>query len=148
MDFLSILTTILLVIHILVCILLIFVVLMQRPKSEGLGTAFGSGMTDTLFGSNAGTVLTKFTTYLAVFFFINTLVLAYLYGHRRSSDLGKRLGSQVTLTETNKAPAAVTTPADGTNAAVTVTLPPVTNQTATATTTITNKVSGAAEKKK
>ena len=51
----SILIGFLLTVHVIVCVLLILIVLMQRPKSEGLGTTFGGGVTDTLFGSGAGT---------------------------------------------------------------------------------------------
>ncbi|NUN92767.1 MAG: preprotein translocase subunit SecG, partial [Verrucomicrobiae bacterium] len=47
----------LLTIHVIVSVLLVLLVLMQRPKSEGLGTAFGGGVADSLFGSGAGNVL-------------------------------------------------------------------------------------------
>src|ERR1700675_1026692 len=82
----------LLTVHVIVCILLILIVLMQRPKGEGLGTTFGGGGTDTLFGSGAGNVLTKNTTWLGTIFFITTVVLAYLYSHREQSDsLGSKM---------------------------------------------------------
>ena len=38
-------------IHVVICLLLALVVLMQRPKQEGLGAAFGAGMTDAAFGA-------------------------------------------------------------------------------------------------
>lgn len=102
-----------LVLHVIVTLLLIMIVLMQRPRSEGLGTAFGSGVTDTLFGSSTGNVLTKITTWLGTMFFIITLTLAYLYSHAggASSNLGKKLQSTVApaLTSTN-APAALPLP--------------------------------------
>ena len=40
-TFLGIITKLLIAVNVLVCFLLIFVVLMQRPKNEGLGAAFG-----------------------------------------------------------------------------------------------------------
>src|SRR3981081_1470065 len=46
---LSILIPILLVILVVVCLLLQLVVLLPRPRSEGLGAAFGSGMTENIF---------------------------------------------------------------------------------------------------
>jgi preprotein translocase subunit SecG len=97
----NILIGFLLVVHVIVCVFIILLVLMQRPKSEGLGTAFGGGVTDTLFGSGAGNVLTKLTTWLGFIFFATTITLALLYGSNRSSK------SLSTLVPT-PAPAAVT----------------------------------------
>ncbi|MEY5010414.1 MAG: preprotein translocase subunit SecG, partial [Verrucomicrobiota bacterium] len=48
---LPIVINILLGIHVIVSILIVFFTLMQRPKNEGLGAAFGGGMTDNLFGA-------------------------------------------------------------------------------------------------
>lgn len=84
----------LLTIHVIVSVLLVLLVLMQRPKSEGLGTAFGGGVADSLFGSGAGNVLTKITTWLGVIFFCTTISLALLYSRTSSggkSTLGARL---------------------------------------------------------
>ena len=72
----SILLPILITLHILVCLLMVFVVLMQRPRSEGLGAAFGGGLTDNVFGSQTTNVLAKFTTWLAIAFFVITLLLS------------------------------------------------------------------------
>ena len=47
----NILINLLLIAFVVVSCLLILVVLMQRPKQEGLGAAFGSGMTDQMFGA-------------------------------------------------------------------------------------------------
>ncbi len=43
MNFTAILIGFLLTVHVIVCILLVLIILMQRPRSEGLGTAFGTG---------------------------------------------------------------------------------------------------------
>jgi preprotein translocase subunit SecG len=75
---LSIFIPILLVILVVVCLLLVLVVLMQRPRSEGLGAAFGSGMTENIFGAQTSSVLTKATVYLGAIFFGVTLVLTFL----------------------------------------------------------------------
>jgi len=75
---LSILIPILLVILVVVCLLLLLVVLMQRPRSEGLGAAFGSGMTENIFGAQTSSVLTKATVYLGAIFFGVTLLLTFL----------------------------------------------------------------------
>jgi preprotein translocase subunit SecG len=51
---------------------------MQRPKNEGLGAAFGGGLTDNLFGAQTTTVLTKFTVWLGALFFVLTLLISLL----------------------------------------------------------------------
>lgn len=75
---LSILIPVLLAVLVIVCVLLTLVILMQRPRSEGLGAAFGSGMTENIFGAQTTTVLTKATVYLGGTFFAVTLLLTIL----------------------------------------------------------------------
>jgi preprotein translocase subunit SecG len=75
----SILINFLLVIHIMVSLLIVLIVLMQRPKSEGLGAAFGGGMTENLFGAQTSNVLANFTRWLGGIFFVLTLILSILY---------------------------------------------------------------------
>ncbi len=89
----SILLNVLLVIYALVALLMILVILMQRPKSEGLGAAFGGGVTDNLFGAQTTNVLTKFTGWLAGIFFFLTFALSVLYARqtRSTSDLRQQL---------------------------------------------------------
>jgi len=69
----------LLAVHVAVSVLIVLAVLMQRPRSEGLGAAFGGGMTDNLFGAQTTHVLAKFTTTLGITFFVLTLGLATIY---------------------------------------------------------------------
>ena len=76
---LSLFINVLLAINVVVSLLIIFVVLMQRPKSEGLGAAFGGGMTENLFGAQTSNVLANFTRWLGGIFFFLTLVLSILY---------------------------------------------------------------------
>lgn len=64
---------------VIVSLLMILTILMQRPKSEGLGAAFGGGLTDNLFGAQTTTVLTKFTVWLGGLFFLLTLVISVLH---------------------------------------------------------------------
>jgi preprotein translocase subunit SecG len=64
---------------VITCLLLIITILMQRPKSEGLGAAFGGGLTDNLFGAQTTTVLTKFTVWLGGIFFLLTLLISVLH---------------------------------------------------------------------
>lgn len=77
-SFLSIITTILVVFQVLVCILLILVVMMQRPKQEGLGAAFGGDTMDSLTGAHATDFLQKGTAFLGTLLFVITFALSML----------------------------------------------------------------------
>jgi preprotein translocase subunit SecG len=70
-----------LVLFVLIAALMVLVILMQRPKSEGLGAAFGAGVTENIFGAQTTNVLVKFTTWLAGVFFLLTFALSVLYAH-------------------------------------------------------------------
>ena len=85
---------ILLGVNILVCILLTLLVLMQKPRSEGLGAAFGGSFTDSIFGAQTSDVLTKGTIWLGSTFMVLTLILALLYSHRQTS--GPKLQEELT----------------------------------------------------
>lgn len=82
----SVLIPILITFHVLVCLLMIGVVLMQRPKNEGLGAAFGGGMTENIFGAQTTHVLQRFTVWLGIIFFILTLSLAIIYAKRGTGE--------------------------------------------------------------
>ena len=86
----TILINILLVVEALVAVLMMFVILMQRPKSEGLGAAFGGGVTENIFGAQTTNVLTTATTWLASIFFGVILLLSILYAHRGTPDSAVR----------------------------------------------------------
>ena len=102
----------------LICsLLLTFVVLMQRPRSEGLGAAFGGGMTESLFGAQTTDVLTKITIWLAAIFFACTLTLAILHAKQSSStDLEKQLKAKAAA-EKNGEPSKPATPVTSTPSA-------------------------------
>jgi len=85
-----ILLNFLLVVEALVAVLMMLVILMQRPKSEGLGAAFGGGVTENIFGAQTTNVLTTITTWLASIFFIIVLALSVLYAHRGAPDSAVR----------------------------------------------------------
>jgi preprotein translocase subunit SecG len=68
-----------LMIHVLVAIVLIGLVLIQHGKGADIGAAFGSGASNTLFGSQGtGGFLFKLTGGLAITFFATSLALSYL----------------------------------------------------------------------
>ena len=107
----NIFINLLLGLHILLCFLLVVVVLMQRPKSEGLGAAFGGGMTENIFGARTTDVLQRFTSYLAGGFFVLTVLLAFLYARQ---SVGDTAAQKMLLSTPAAVPAtapALTTPA-------------------------------------
>jgi preprotein translocase subunit SecG len=76
-------STVVIVIHIVVCVALILIVLLQTGKGASMGVSFGGGGSQTLFGSSgASTFLTKLTTGAAVVFMLTSLGLAYMSGHK------------------------------------------------------------------
>ena len=71
--------TLLFILLVIVAIALIAFVLIQHGKGADAGAAFGSGSSSTVFGSQgSGSFLTKVTTFLAIVFLANSLLLAYL----------------------------------------------------------------------
>ena len=85
----AILTTLLIALLVLVCLLMVLIILMQRPKQEGLGAAFGGGMTDSMFGAQTTDVLQKGTTWLAVIFFCTTIALASIKAREFKAEADK-----------------------------------------------------------
>ena len=81
-------TLFLTVLHVMVCVFLVVVVLLQRGKGAEIGAVFGGGSGATLFGSRgAGNFLTKLTTGAAVVFMLTSLTLAYFAQEGARSDL-------------------------------------------------------------
>jgi preprotein translocase subunit SecG len=69
-------TTILIFIHITICLVLIGIVLIQGGKGAELGSAFGGGSSQTIFGGRgAATFMNKLTTGIAIAFMITSLIL-------------------------------------------------------------------------
>lgn len=84
-NWLSISIDLILVVFVIVCLLMTLLILMQRPKQEGLGAAFGGGVTDQVFGARTTDVLQRGTVYLGSLFFILSLVLAILIGQKNKT---------------------------------------------------------------
>jgi len=104
----TLLINILLGFYVFVALLMVLVILMQRPKSEGLGAAFGGGVTENLFGAQTTNVLTKITSWLATIFFLLTFGLSILYAHKGNtkSELRRELMKDLP-------PSAATSPTPG-----------------------------------
>jgi preprotein translocase subunit SecG len=73
------------IVHVIVCIVLILVVLLQAGKGASMGAVFG-GSSQTLFGSSGpGTFLGKMTTAVAIIFMLTSLSLSYSASRKGSS---------------------------------------------------------------
>lgn len=85
-------------IHIVVCLFLIGVVLLQTGKSADLAGAFGGQGSQTAFGPRgASNLLTKLTTYSAIFFMLTSIGLTILLS-RASGDHSVLQGAKTTQT--------------------------------------------------
>ena len=80
--------------HVIVCIALILIVLLQTGKGADMGAAFG-GATQTVFGSSgpAG-FLNKLTTAVAILFMITSLALCYLSGRLPTPTIMEKTAEQ------------------------------------------------------
>ena len=79
---------ILLSIHILVCLSLIGIVLIQGGKGAEVGAAFGAGASNTIFGASGGqSFIAKMTAGAAVIFMLTSLALAIFWGQPGSSSV-------------------------------------------------------------
>jgi preprotein translocase subunit SecG len=108
----TLLINILLGIYVFDALLMMLVILMQRPKSEGLGAAFGGGVTENIFGAQTTNVLTKVTGWLAAIFFLLTFALSILYA--RKANTPSNLSRELTKGQT-PVPVASATPVPGTS---------------------------------
>jgi len=94
-------TALIITIHIIVCIALILIVLLQTGKGADMGAVFGGAGSQALFGNTgAATFLGKMTTVAAVVFMITSLTLAYI-----SKSGEKSVVSDITPATQQTAPA-------------------------------------------
>jgi len=99
--------------HIIVCVLMVLIVLLQKGKGADMGAAFG-GSSQTIFGSSGpGTFLGKITTGVAVVFMLTSLYLAYFAVHKERASLmegAARPGVEQPLSQPASPPAAPAAP--------------------------------------
>ncbi len=80
------------VLHILTCVALVALVLVQQGKGADMGAAFGGGASNTVFGSpGSSSFLFKLTAGLAAVFFITSVTLASL-AHKQQGNLAQDTG--------------------------------------------------------
>jgi preprotein translocase subunit SecG len=83
----GVIRTLLIILEAVCCLVLIGLVLLQKSKSEGLGLSFGGSGNDSLFGAQAGNVLTKATIVIGCIFLANTLLLGILFAGSANESL-------------------------------------------------------------
>ena len=106
--------TLVLIIHVLAAASVIGLVLLQHGKGADMGAAFGSGTSGSLFGvSGSANFLSRATAIAVAIFFVTSIVLAYIAGHK--AELNSVVKSAPVETKTQpvapKAPAVPETPA-------------------------------------
>lgn len=75
-------------IYILVAVSLVLIILLQQGKGSDIGSAFGGGSSNTMFGSSSNTnPLTKVTAVLAAIFLVISLAITYISRSSISPDL-------------------------------------------------------------
>jgi len=111
----------LITIHVIACIVLILVILLQAGRGGGLSETFGMGSTSTIFGTSASKFLQKATAICAALFLLTSLSLTVLSSHHSKSlmrveqlkqvmpDVGKRT---LPLPKTDEAPEEAEGPED------------------------------------
>ena len=104
-------TTAVVVIHVVVCLALISIVLLQHGKGAGIGAAFG-GSSQTVFGSTgAAPFLAKLTAAVAILFMLTSLGLTFL-GRQKEVSVMERVKGKPPVQEKAPAPTPPAKPAD------------------------------------
>lgn len=102
------------IIHIVACISLMLVVLMQAGKGAGMGAAFG-GSSQTVFGSaGATTFLGRVTAIIAIVFIVTSLAIT-IFSDGKSASSVMRGATPAPLVQDLPTPSIPTTPVDSGN---------------------------------
>ena len=95
-------TTILIIINVFAALTMIVLTLMQQSKGD-MGSAFGGGGSQSMFGSRgSANFLSRATSIMCIVFFVSSLTLAYVYSNRNASD--SVVGSDSVIQETSEIP--------------------------------------------
>ena len=75
-------------IHVIVCMVLIVVVLLQHGKSADIAATFGGMGSQTAFGPRGtATAFSRLTTWCAIIFMLTSMSLTYIASHRGGSSI-------------------------------------------------------------
>ena len=101
-----IVSAILYTVAVLIAILLVALVLVQPSKGGGFGSAFG-GVGEGVFGAQTMGYLSRLTVVLITVFFVVTLALAAVSGHRQKVSAAAASSAALSAVETKAAPTVV-----------------------------------------
>jgi preprotein translocase subunit SecG len=76
-------SAIILVVHLMIALAMICVILLQKSEGGGLGMG-GGGMSGFMTGRSTANLLTRTTAILAACFFVTSIALAFIAGHREA----------------------------------------------------------------
>jgi len=91
MNWIGIITNLLTAVNVIVCLLIVLLVLLQRPKDQGLGAAFGGDTASNIFGAQTTNVLATLTRWMGSIFLVLCLLIAVLGTHdsKRQGIIGE-----------------------------------------------------------
>lgn len=95
--------TLLIIVHVVVCLFLIGIVLLQHGKGADIGATFG-GSSQSLFGTEGPVpLLNKVTTFSAVVFMVTSVALAYISSQNGSGSVMTEISTEQAVQEETKA---------------------------------------------
>lgn len=97
--------TLILTLHIIVCVVLVILILLQAGK-EGMGVIFGGGNTSVFGSSGAGGMLAKMTAFMAAVFVVTSLSYTYVTSSRPSDESAVLKVEPLTIEDVPAKPAA------------------------------------------
>lgn len=97
--------TLILTLHIIVCVVLVILILLQAGK-EGMGVIFGGGNTSVFGSSGAGGMLAKMTAFMAVVFVVTSLSYTYVTSSHPSDESAVLQVEPLTIEDAPVKPAA------------------------------------------
>ena len=106
--------TLLIIVHVLVCLFLVGIVLLQHGKGADIGASFG-GSSQSLFGTEGPLpLLNKITTAVAVIFMVTSVSLAYISAHNSTGSVMESLTKEqaATAVETKQETTEMAVPAE------------------------------------
>ncbi len=91
------------IVHVVTCVSLILIVLLQVGKGADLASMFGGAGTQSLFGTSSETFMTKLTTAMAIVFILTSISLSFMWGSNYSgTSIIKKEGIKQIETEAIK----------------------------------------------
>src|SRR5947209_6661883 len=92
-------------IHVIVCVILIIVVLLQHGKSADIAATFGGAGSQTAFGPRGtATLLSRVTTWCAVIFMVTSISLTIFASRRHSSSAMENMKGSTAPVQSTPAP--------------------------------------------